>query len=52
MTQMIATVFGYETFKAQAAIVNYYHMDSSLGGHTDHSEFDLKMPIISYRLVN
>ena len=49
MTELIAGAFGYETYKAEAAIVNFYHMDSTLGGHTDHSEFDLEMPIISYR---
>lgn len=34
-------------FKAEAAIVNFYHLDSSLSGHTDHSEFDLAAPLIS-----
>jgi len=36
-------------FKAEAAIVNFYHLDSSLSGHTDHSEFDLAAPLISVR---
>ena len=31
----------------QAAIINYYHMDSTLSPHTDHSEFDLDSPLIS-----
>jgi alkylated DNA repair protein alkB family protein 1 len=29
--------------------VNFYHMDSSIGGHTDHSEFDLSAPLLSFR---
>ena len=36
-------------FKAEAAIVNYYHLDSSLSGHTDHSEKDLARPLLSIR---
>ncbi|XP_072031523.1 nucleic acid dioxygenase ALKBH1-like isoform X2 [Amphiura filiformis] len=48
MTELIADSFGYHQYKAEAAIVNFYHLDSTLGGHTDHSEFDLEMPIISY----
>nr|XP_054759602.1 nucleic acid dioxygenase ALKBH1-like [Lytechinus pictus] len=50
MTALIAEVLGYPRFQAQAGIVNFYHMDSTLGGHTDHSEFDLTAPLISYSL--
>ena len=49
MSAFVAAVLGYERFQPQAAIVNFYHMDSTLGGHTDHSEFDLTAPLISYR---
>ena len=27
--------------------MNYYHMDSTLSGHTDHSEKDLTQPLLS-----
>ena len=27
--------------------MNYYHMDSTLSGHTDHSEKDLSRPLLS-----
>lgn len=27
--------------------MNYYHMDSTLSGHTDHSEKDLAQPLLS-----
>ena len=37
-------------FSAEAAIVNYYHLDSTLSGHTDHSERDLSHPLLSIRL--
>ncbi|XP_030854467.1 nucleic acid dioxygenase ALKBH1-like [Strongylocentrotus purpuratus] len=50
MSALIAEVLGYPRFQSQAAIVNFYHMDSTLGGHTDHSEFDLTAPLISYSL--
>lgn len=49
---IIDTVLGRQVcFKPEAAIVNYYHLDSSLSGHTDHSEFDLTAPLISIRYV-
>ncbi|KDR13104.1 Alkylated DNA repair protein alkB-like protein 1, partial [Zootermopsis nevadensis] len=40
LCQYVATAVGFDDFRAQAAIVNYYHMDSTLSGHTDHSEPD------------
>jgi len=39
-------------FVPEAAIVNYYHLDSTLSGHTDHSEKDLSIPLLSIRLDN
>jgi alkylated DNA repair protein alkB family protein 1 len=41
-------VSGAFSFRPEAAIVNFYHMDSSIGGHTDHSEFDLSAPLLSF----
>ena len=39
--------------KAEAAIVNYYHLNSTLCAHTDHSEFDaLTKPLISLSFGN
>eukprot|EP00053_Salpingoeca_punica_P014401 m.130921 g.130921 ORF g.130921 m.130921 type:complete len:434 (+) comp16446_c1_seq4:1672-2973(+) len=34
-------------FKAEAAIVNFYYVGSTLAGHTDHAEFDFGAPILS-----
>lgn len=45
----IANVTGFQNFVAEAAIVNYYHMNSTLSGHTDHSEKNLDAPLISIR---
>ncbi|XP_071080477.1 nucleic acid dioxygenase ALKBH1-like [Haliotis cracherodii] len=43
----ITEALGYTNFKPEAAIVNYYHMDSTLAGHTDHSEFHKQAPLLS-----
>ena len=44
------TLLYFPRFSAEAAIVNYYHLDSTLSGHTDHSERDLSHPLLSIRL--
>lgn len=51
LTDVIAEFLGYENFKAEAAIVNYYHMNSTLSAHTDHSEVNLEAPLFSFRCV-
>ena len=45
----VASAVGFPDYEPQAAIINYYHMDSTLSGHTDHSEFDLEAPLVSIR---
>ncbi|CAC5402500.1 ALKBH1 [Mytilus coruscus] len=47
LCKYIASVLGYPSYAPEAAIVNYYHMDSTLAGHTDHSELDHDAPLIS-----
>jgi alkylated DNA repair protein alkB family protein 1 len=49
LCQYIARVVGFDDFHAEAAIVNYYHMDSTLSGHTDHSEPNKEAPLFSFR---
>lgn len=49
LTQCVLRVLGFPLFRAEAAIINYYHLDSTLSGHTDHSEQDLTAPLISIR---
>lgn len=49
LSKLIAAVIGYQNFEAEAAIVNYYALDSSIGGHTDHSERNHKAPLLSIR---
>uniref|UniRef100_A0A1A9W347 Fe2OG dioxygenase domain-containing protein n=1 Tax=Glossina brevipalpis TaxID=37001 RepID=A0A1A9W347_9MUSC len=48
MCNFFAQVLGYETFQAQAAIVNYYSIGSTLSGHTDHSEPNQDAPLFSF----
>jgi len=47
----VSRAIGCGDFSAEAAIVNFYHMDSTLSGHTDHSEPDKKAPLFSFRFA-
>lgn len=49
VTAVIAYNLGYDNFNSEAAIINYYLMDSTLSGHTDHSEKNLTAPLFSFR---
>lgn len=49
LSDVLAKYLGYSNFKAEAAIVNYYHMKSTLSAHTDHSEVNLEAPLFSFR---
>lgn len=51
LARYIASAIGYsDDYRAEAAIINYYHSDSTLSGHTDHSEKDLQAPLLSVSL--
>ncbi|XP_020284467.1 nucleic acid dioxygenase ALKBH1 [Pseudomyrmex gracilis] len=47
LTSVLAETLGFSDFKAEAAIVNYYRMNSTLAGHTDHSEINVTAPLFS-----
>ncbi|BFZ07639.1 hypothetical protein BsWGS_10678 [Bradybaena similaris] len=47
LSQYFAACLGFAQYQAEAAIVNYYHLDSTLAGHTDHSEVDHSAPLFS-----
>lgn len=49
LCKYLAQALDFRYFQPEAAIVNYYHMDSTLSGHTDHSEEDLDAPLFSFR---
>lgn len=51
LCKMITSCFDFEDYIAQASIVNFYHMDSTLAPHTDHSEKNLDAPLISIRFA-
>lgn len=39
LIQEIARILNYESYQPEAAIVNFYPLNATLAGHTDHSEF-------------
>ncbi|XP_058808259.1 nucleic acid dioxygenase ALKBH1 [Phymastichus coffea] len=47
LTNHFASILEFDDFHAEAAIVNYYRMNSTLAGHTDHSEVFLEAPLFS-----
>ncbi|CAL8068554.1 unnamed protein product [Orchesella dallaii] len=47
MVGYISQILGFSNFKAEAAIANYYHMDSTLSGHVDRSEVNQGAPLFS-----
>ncbi|XP_005176167.1 nucleic acid dioxygenase ALKBH1 [Musca domestica] len=47
LSKFFASVLGYSFYEAQAAIVNYYPIGTTLAGHTDHSEQNLEAPLFS-----
>ncbi|CAK9303992.1 unnamed protein product [Gordionus sp. m RMFG-2023] len=47
LCKIICECIGYEDFEAEAAIINYYSRNSFIRGHIDHSEYNLKAPLIS-----
>lgn len=51
LSRTVAQSLGFDDFEAEAAIVNYYAMSSSLGGHTDRSEENRSAPLLSFRSV-
>jgi len=51
LSKRIAGLCQYNAdYKAEAAIVNYYHVGDSLAGHTDNSEENHMAPLISVSL--
>lgn len=48
MTKFFAKALGYGKYSAEAAIVNFYPLGTTLSGHTDHSEADLDAPLFSF----
>lgn len=47
LTNCFAKILGFHDFTAEAAIVNFYRMNSTLAGHIDHSEAFLEAPLFS-----
>ncbi|XP_034254883.1 nucleic acid dioxygenase ALKBH1 isoform X2 [Thrips palmi] len=49
LSRYVGRIIGFQDdFSAEAAIVNFYHFDSTLSGHTDHSEMNMTAPLFSF----
>ncbi|KAM9294329.1 nucleic acid dioxygenase ALKBH1 [Gastrophryne carolinensis] len=48
LSRCVSLACGFSNFRAEAGILNYYHMDSSLGIHVDESELDHHSPLLSF----
>lgn len=49
LSAFLADALGFGAYSAEAAIVNFYPLGTTLAGHTDHSEKNLNAPLFSYR---
>ncbi|XP_067637724.1 nucleic acid dioxygenase ALKBH1-like [Eurosta solidaginis] len=47
LSSFLASVLGFESYEAQAAIVNFYPIGTTLSAHTDHSEPNSTAPLFS-----
>ncbi|MBZ3888157.1 DNA oxidative demethylase ALKBH1 [Sciurus carolinensis] len=46
--KQVAAACGFQGFRAEAGILNYYRLDSTLGIHVDRSELDHSKPLLSF----
>ncbi|KAM7323503.1 hypothetical protein ACRRTK_017609 [Alexandromys fortis] len=46
--KQVAAACGFQGFQAEAGILNYYRLDSTLGIHVDRSELDHSKPLLSF----
>lgn len=49
LSSLLSNALGFGVYSAEAAIVNFYPLGTTLAGHTDHSEKNLNAPLFSYR---
>lgn len=48
LSEQVAAACGFQGFQAEAGILNYYRLDSTLGIHVDKSELDHSKPLLSF----
>ncbi|KAK2104522.1 Nucleic acid dioxygenase alkbh1 [Saguinus oedipus] len=48
LSEQVAAACGFQGFRAEAGILNYYRLDSTLGIHVDRSELDHSKPLLSF----
>lgn len=51
LSAYISNVLNFGKYSAEAAIVNFYPIGTTLAGHTDHSERNLDAPLFSFRYL-
>lgn len=49
LSSFLSHLLGFGEYSAEAAIVNFYPLGTTLAGHTDHSEKNLNAPLFSFR---
>lgn len=47
LVSIFSEALGFDSYKSEAAIVNFYPTGTTLSAHTDHSEFFLESPLFS-----
>lgn len=48
--KLIASTISNEEYNPEAGIINYYHLNSTLSAHQDHSEKNMAAPLLSISL--
>ncbi|CAI9177300.1 unnamed protein product [Rangifer tarandus platyrhynchus] len=48
LSEQVAAACGFQGFRAEAGILNYYRLHSTLGIHADRSELDHSRPLLSF----
>lgn len=52
LTDELSVICGFSPYKAEAAIINFYDENQSMGGHLDNAEYEMTKPIVSISFGN
>jgi len=52
LTNELSLICGFSPYKAEAAIINFYDENQSMGGHLDNAEYEMTKPIVSISFGN
>lgn len=48
LSEICGQILGFNNYLSEAVIVNFYHLNSTLAGHVDHSERNMNAPLLSF----